>query len=305
MSSPRHRYISVGGTQIFYREAGPPDAPALLLLHGFPSSSVQFRHLLWTLADRWRLVAPDLPGLGFSAVPDHRHFAYTFAHLAEVIEGFVRAMGIEPRALYLHDYGAQTGFRLLASAALRPAALVIQNSEAYFDAGRTDAWSSAEAYWRDPSDANRERMRASLLNEDGIRREFVEQLPAHIAERIDPAVIRLACDHVQRPGVADALLDLHRDYGSNVAFYPAIQAHLRRARLPTLILWGRGDQYYRPAQAEAFRQDLPDAAIEYFDGGHWLLETHPGEVAAAVQDFLQRHLTPPALRPLHEMRGVQ
>lgn len=267
MSFPRYRYVIVDGQRLFYREAGPEDAPAMLLLHGFPSSSFQFRHSLIALTDRWRLIAPDFPGFGFSAVPDHSHFAYTFDHFAEMIDHFIQAMAIEPRAMYLHDYGAQAGYRLLANGTVRPAAVIIQNSEAYFEPGRTDAWASAEAYWRDPSAGNRESMRASLLNENGIRREFVENLPAHIVERIDPSVIRLACDHIRRPGVAEAMLDLHRDYSSNVAFYPKVQAWLRQSRVPTQILWGKGDQYYGPEQAEAFRRDVPDITIDYFEGG--------------------------------------
>jgi pimeloyl-ACP methyl ester carboxylesterase len=290
LSSPVHRYITVDDTQLFYREAGPENAPVLLLLHGFPSSSVQFRHLFSRLADRRRLVAPDFPGFGFSAVPDHRHFAYTFEHFAEVIGRFIQTMQIEPRAVYLHDYGAQAGYRLLANGTVRPAAVIIQNSEAYFEPGRTDAWSAAETYWRDPSAGNRESMRASLLNESGIRREFVENLPAHIVERIDPSVIRLACDHIRRPGVAEAMLDLHRDYSSNVAFYPQVQAWLRQSRVPTQVLWGKGDQYYGPEQAEAFRRDVEDITIDYFDGGHWLVETHPEHIAEAVHGFLQRNV---------------
>lgn len=190
----------------------------------------------------------------------------------------------------MHDYGAQTGFRLLTRGAVEPAALIIQNSEAYYAEGRTDAWDTAEAYWRDPSTANREKIRASVLNPEGIRREFMEGQSADVEERIDPAIIRLACDHVERPGVADAVLDLHRDYQSNVEHFPAVQAYLRDHRPATMVLWGRGDQYYRSAQTEAFNKDLPDVSVELLDGGHWILESHPVEVSSLTRNFLQSGL---------------
>jgi pimeloyl-ACP methyl ester carboxylesterase len=290
MESVRHRFVTFDGLELFYREAGPLDAPTVLLLHGFPSSSIQFRHLLATLSDGWHLVAPDLPGFGLSAVPNHKRYEYSFGNLATTIEHFLQAVQLEPRALYLHDYGAQTGFRLLTRDVVRPHALIIQDSEAYYADGRTEAWETVDTYWRDPSSANREKMRASMLNEEGIRREFLEKLAPDMAELIDPAIVRLACDHIERAGVAEALLDLHLDYRSNVEHYAAVQAYFRERQPPTLVIWGREDQYYTPEQAHAFYRDLPAAQIEVLDGGHWVLESHGTEVAALTRDFLARHV---------------
>lgn len=290
MEPVRHRSIAVDGSNLFYREAGPKDAPTILLLHGFPSSSIQFRDLLPRLSESWRVVAPDLPGFGLSAVPDHEDYEYSFGNLATTIAKFLQKLRLEPRAVYLHDYGAQVGFRLLTRGVLRPDALIVQNSEAYYADGRTAAWAVVESYWSDPSGANRDRMHASMLNEEGIRREFLERLAPDVAERIDPAIIRLACQHIGRSGVAEALLDLHLDYRSNVEHYAAVQACLREHRPPTLVLWGRHDQYYTPEQAFAFRRDLPAAQVELLDGGHWILESHGGEVADLTHRFLARHV---------------
>jgi branched-chain amino acid transport system substrate-binding protein len=291
MQPARHRYTTVDGLDLFYREAGLENAPTLLLLHGFPSSSMQYRYLMAQLADEWHLIAPDLPGFGLSAVPDRSRYEYSFANLATTIEHFLQALRLQPRALYLHDYGAQAGYRLLTRDAVRPDALVIQNSEAYYADGRTEAWATAENYWREPSDVNREKMRASVLNEEGIRREFLEELPAELAELIDPQIIRLASDQIKRPGVTEALLDLHRDYRSNVEHYAAIQAYFRERQPPTLVIWGRRDQYYTSEQADAFRRDLPAVQIELLDGGHWALESHAGEVAQLTRRFLASHVS--------------
>jgi pimeloyl-ACP methyl ester carboxylesterase len=292
----RHRFSKVDGLDLFYREAGARDRPSLLLLHGFPSSSIQFRHLLPPLSERWHVIAPDLPGFGASAAPDARRYSYGFGNLAMTIAHLLHALGLEPRALYLHDYGAQVGFRLLSQGAVRPEALIIQNSEAYYADGRTNAWATAEAYWRDDSQANRDRVRASILEEDGIRREFLENLPSDIAERIDPAIIRLAWDHIRRPEVTEAMLDLHRDYRTNVEHYAVIQAWFRAYQPPMLVIWGRRDQYYTSEAAFAYKRDLPAAEIHVLDGGHWVVESHGPEVADLTGRFLARSLSPTSMR---------
>jgi pimeloyl-ACP methyl ester carboxylesterase len=289
----KHRFVDVSGINIFYREAGPPDAPALLLLPGFPSSSHQFRHVLPALADRWRIVAPDFPAFGFSACPDPRHYAYTFEHYTATTEAFTQALGLERYALYVHDYGAQVGFRLAMRAPERVGAFVIQNSEAYYADGRSPAWSAMETYWREASPRSRDALRNVLFSEEGIRREFLEHLPAKVAELIDPDTIWLAWTHINRPGVLNALLDLHLDYRVNVDLYPRYQAYFREYRPPALVIWGREDQYYTPAAAMAYRRDLPDAEIKIIGGGHWALESHGPEITELTREFLLRRWPSP------------
>jgi pimeloyl-ACP methyl ester carboxylesterase len=293
MSNVKHLTRDVNGTSIFYREAGPNDAPSVLLLHGFPSSSYQFRFVLPTLAEEYHVVAPDLPGFGFSACPERTRYTYTFEHLTDTTEAFMKAIGFDRCALYLHDYGAQVGFRLALRDPSRVRALIVQNSEAYTD-GRTGNWAAMEAYWRDPSLHRRQALRDSILSESGIRREFVENLPTEIAELIDPAVIRLACAQLSRPGVIDAMLDLHLDYRTNVELYPTIQTYFRQHRPSTLIVWGREDQYCSPAAALAYRRDLPAAEIRMIEGGgHWAIESHTNQVLLLARDFLRATLAGP------------
>lgn len=266
--SVRHRFVRVDRAEVFYREAGRPDAPTVLLLHGFPSSSIQFRYMLSDLADEWHLVAPDLPGFGFTR-PD-LGYVFSFDGLAATVAAFVRTLQLDVRAAYLHDYGAQVGFRLLTRAVIQPRAIVIQNSEAYRDIG-----------WLAPMRAIEKRDRrtllAGLLNPDGIRREFVEELPADLAERIDPAIIALGIHMINEA----AMLDLHMDYGSNIEHYPKMQAYVRESAARILVLWGERDQYVSADGARAYGRD-----VRLFDGGHWLLETHPTEVNVAVRQFL-------------------
>jgi pimeloyl-ACP methyl ester carboxylesterase len=282
----RHRILGVSGTTIFYREAGDEDAPALLLLHGFPSSSHQFRHLLPALAADYHVIAPDLPGFGFSACPDRRRFVYTFDHYAGTIEAFTQALQLDRYALYLHDYGAQVGFRLACRAPERVTALLIQNSEAYYEPGRSPNWSAIENYWRDPSPRRRQMLRNSLFTEEGIRREFLEHGSPESLELFDPGTIWLSLLQMERPGYVEAMLDLHLDYRNNVAQYPAYQAYFREHRPPALIIWGEEDQYYSPDAALAYRRDLPDAEIEIIEGGHWALETNAAKVIHLTRKFL-------------------
>src|SRR4051812_28410641 len=288
-SQVKHRIIAISDVDVFYREAGSGEAPALLLLHGFPSSSHQFRHMLPALADRWHVVAPDFPAFGFSACPDRTRYAYTFEHYADTIEVFAHALGLERYALYVHDYGAQVGFRLATRAPERIAAFIIQNSEAYYADGRSRSWSAMESYWQDASPHKRAALQHMLFTEEGIRREFQEHLPADVAELIDPASVWLAWTRINRPGVVEALLDLHLDYRTNVDLYPNFQAYFRQHQPPALILWGREDQYFSPAAAMAYQRDLPNAEIRIIPGGHWALETQGPEVIKLTRQFLQSH----------------
>lgn len=281
-----YRTQPVGDVDVFYREAGPADAPVILLLHGFPSASHMFRDLIPQLADRYRVIAPDLPGFGQTKAPARGVFAYTFDALAEVIGGFVEAIGLERYALYIFDYGAPTGLRLAMKHPERITAIISQNGNAY-EEGFSDEWGPWEAYWREPSEANREACRPSL-SPDTIRNW-------QYGTGSDPALLspdgyELDIAYMARPGAEEIQLDLILDYRTNVALYPAFQAWFREHRPPLLAVWGRHDPAFIPAGAEAYRRDLPDAEIHLLNAGHFALETHHREIAGHIRDFLGRTL---------------
>ncbi|HEY4092136.1 MAG TPA: alpha/beta fold hydrolase [Luteibacter sp.] len=285
-----HRHIAVTdpGTgsvlNLFYREAGPRHAPAVLLLHGFPTSSHQYRGLIERLATKYRVIAPDLPGFGFSDAPDANSFGYTFDHLAQVMGAFTDAVGLERYALYLFDYGAPVGFRLAAAHPARVTALISQNGNAY-EEGLSDGWNPIRAYWQDPSDANRSELRSFL--QSGTTQFQYTHGEADVS-LIAPESFTLDQHFLDRPGNDDIQLDLFRDYQSNVAAYPAFHAYLRANRPALLAVWGKNDPFFVPAGAEAFRRDLPDAEVHFVDAGHFPLETHLDEVATVVRAFLAR-----------------
>lgn len=291
MRDIRHLYSLVNGVNVCYREAGNPENPTLLLLHGFPSSSIQFRYMLAELSERWHLVAPDLPGFGFSEISGGSSYEFTFKNLIATIRGFIDKMHLNVRAAYIHDYGAQIGFRLLVNGAIQPDALVIQNSEAYHGVGWNDAMWAMEKRLSDTVSQSRSRLTKTLLIREGIQKEFFEDLPADITCRIDPAIIELAWNRINDPHTIEAMVSLHMDYGSNIQFYPEIQTYFRTTAIPTLLLWGRRDQYLSIDAAHAYRQDLPNLNLITIDGGHWLLESHIAEVNAAVFDFFVSHLS--------------
>jgi pimeloyl-ACP methyl ester carboxylesterase len=280
--------VQVSGIQLFYREAGSPEALPVVLLHGFPSSSFQFRYLLPALAQHYYALAPDFPGFGFSACPERDHYSYNFHRYTDTIETFLQTLRIDRFALYVHDYGAQVGFQLALRHPERIGALVVQNSEAYFAEGRSPSWTAMEEYWRDGSPEKRLTLKDRLFTEEGIRSEFLEHLSPDVRERFDPAVIALAWAQINRPGVIDALLDLHLDYRSNVGLYPAFQKYFRTYQPPALIIWGRDDQYYSEAAALAYKRDLPRAEVRIIGGGHWALETHGPQVTEVTMGFLAR-----------------
>lgn len=284
MTQVHYRRQQVGDVEVFYREAGAPDAPVILLLHGFPSASHMFRDLIPELADQYRLIAPDLPGFGQTVAPPRGAFTYSFDALAEVVGGFVDALGLDRYALYIFDYGAPVGLRLAMRHPDRVAAIISQNGNAYVE-GFSGEWGAWEAYWRDPSDANREACRASLS-------------PATIRDwqygtGADPALLspdgyELDIAYMARPGGEEIQLDLIGDYRSNVALYPAFHAYFREHRPPLLAVWGRHDPAFVPAGAEAYRRDLPDAEVHLLDAGHFALETHHREIAGRITAFLDR-----------------
>ncbi|MDP9422607.1 MAG: alpha/beta hydrolase [Pseudomonadota bacterium] len=283
----RHRTVRVGELDIFYREAGRPDAPALLLLHGFPSSSHMFRNLIPTLADRFRLIAPDYPGFGFSQFPPQDSFAYGFEAYADLIADFLDVLNVNRFGLYIQDYGAPVGLRL---ALKRPDAvtfLIVQNGNAY-EEGLSPGWAPLKAYWREPTAVNRDKLRG-WLGADGTRLQYVAGLHPDQIELVSPELWSLDWALLQRPGNQDLQLDLFGDYGSNVALYPEIQKWFRLKQLPTLIAWGKNDPFFTEAGAKAYLRDLPNAELHLLDGSHFLLETHCAEVAALIRQFADRN----------------
>ncbi len=271
----------VDDVEVFYREAGPPDAPVLLLLHGFPTSSHMFRDLMPALADRYRVIAPDLPGFGHTVAPSRAAFSYSFDRLATIIDGFTTAIGLERYALYIFDYGAPVGLRLAMAHPERVTAIVTQNGNAYLE-GLSDEWGPWQAYWRDPTPENRDRCRGSLTDE-AIRFQYQHGAPAGLVSP-DGHTLDIACMH--RPEATEIQLDLVLDYRTNVALYPDFQAYFRTHRPPLLAVWGRHDPFFIPPGAEAYRRDLPDAEIHFLDTGHFALETHCTEIASLMRDFL-------------------
>lgn len=274
--------VEADGVKVFYREAGPSDAPVILLLHGFPTSSFQFRDLIPRLADLYRVIAPDLPGFGFTDVPNERHYKYTFDDLAESISAFTDALSLKRYALYVFDYGAPIGFRLAMARPERITAIVSQNGNAY-EEGLGDAWAPIRRYWSEPTAANREAIR-KVLNPEGMRREYASGIPN--PEVIAPEGYTLDAALLARPGNVDIQLDLFLDYANNVKLYPAFHEYLRKWKPPLLAIWGKYDPYFIPAGAEAFRRDNPNATVQFLDTGHFALETHVEEIALAVREFL-------------------
>ena len=286
-----HRRIAVGGHSVFYREAGPPDGPAVLLLHGFPTSSHMFRDLIPHLSGRYRVVAPDLPGFGFTTSPARGAFAYSFDNLASVVDAFTDAVGLKAYALYIFDYGAPVGLRLALRHPDRVTAIVTQNGNAY-EEGLSQAWSPIQRYWREPTDANRAALR-DFLKAESTAWQYTHGVadPSLVA----PESYTLDQALLDRPGNAEIQLDLFRDYAGNVALYPRFQDYFRTRRPPTLAVWGRNDPFFLPAGAEAFRRDNPEAEIRLFDTGHFALETHAAEIGATMREFFDRRVPrPPA-----------
>ena len=277
-----YRHATVGGAKIFYREAGNKDAPTIVLLHGFPSSSHMFRDLIPQLSDRFRLVAPDLPGFGQSDMPDRSRFSYTFDNIAKVIERFAENIGLSRFAIYVFDYGAPTGFRMAVSHPERITAIISQNGNAYQE-GLSEGWNPIQKYWKDPSQANRDALRAFLKPETTL---WQYTHGVHDTTAVSPDGYSLDNFYLARPGADEIQLDLFGDYKSNVALYPTFQEYFRKHKPPLLAVWGKNDPFFLPAGAEAFKRDLPDAKVQFFDTGHFALETHATEIAAAMKNFL-------------------
>ena len=280
----RYRSADVGAVRMFYREAGDRQNPTLLLLHGFPTSSHMFRNLIPLLADRFHIVAPDLPGFGFTTAPDRSQFTYSFDHLAKVIEAFTDAIGLKRYAIYVFDYGAPVGFRLAMARPERVTAIISQNGNAY-EEGLSDGWSPIQKYWKDPTPANREALRA-FLSPEATKWQYTHGLVDE--KQVAPESYTLDSALLARPGNDDIQLDLFLDYAGNVALYPKFHEYFAEHRPPLLAVWGRNDPFFLPPGAEALKRDNPNAEVHFFDTGHFALETHAVEIANAMRTFLAR-----------------
>jgi pimeloyl-ACP methyl ester carboxylesterase len=281
-------YVEADGVRVFYRAAGDPDAPVVLLLHGFPASSFMFRELIPRLADRYHVIAPDLPGFGFTEVPAARRYVYTFDGLANTIKAFTDALKLSRFAVYVFDYGAPTGFRLAVANPERITAIISQNGNAY-EEGLGDAWGPIRKYWAEPSAENRETIRKAILNFEGTKWQYTHGVSN--PESVPPESYTLDTTLLERPGNKEIQLDLFLDYASNVKLYPKFQEYFRKAQPPLLAIWGKNDPFFVPPGAEAFRKDLPGAEVRFLDTGHFALETHFAEIASAMREFFDANGT--------------
>lgn len=281
-----YRHEQVGDVKVFYREAGSPSAPTVLLLHGFAASSFMFRDLIPQLADRYHVIAPDLPAFGFTEAPARGQYAYTFSQLAQTIGQFTEQLKLERYALMVHDYGAPVGWRLAVAHPERVTAIISQNGNAY-EEGLGAGWAPIQTYWREPTQAHRDALQ-DFPTPASIKWQYLEGVS-------DPSVVSpdgytLEGLQISRPGNADIQLDLVLDYASNVAMYPKFQAYFRQYQPPLLAVWGKHDPFFLPAGAEAWKRDLPKADIRFYDTGHFALETHGREIIPVIREFLDEHL---------------
>lgn len=284
-----YRYVDVEGHRIFYREAGDPAMPAILLLHGFPTSSHMYRELIPLLADRYHVVAPDLPGFGLSDAPDRAQYQYTFENLAKTIDNFTQVVGLKRYAIQVFDYGAPVGLRLALAHPERITAIISQNGNAYEEGLGAD-WNPIQKYWKEPTAANRTPLRDFLKPEAIKSYQYLNGAPD--ASRVAPEAYLLDSAFLARPGNEEIQLDLFLDYASNVKLYPRFQEYFRKQQPPLLAVWGKNDPLFIPPGAEAFKRDIPGAEVHFYDAGHFALETHVHEIADEIRRFLARNLPP-------------
>jgi pimeloyl-ACP methyl ester carboxylesterase len=283
ISPTKFGFVKADGVRIFYRESGPIDAPILLLLHGFPTSSHMFRDLIPRLSHKYRLIAPDLPGFGFTEVPESRRYPYTFAAIEETIDCFVRVLKLRRFAIYVFDYGAPTGFRLALRDPNRISAIISQNGNAY-EEGLSNKWDPFKAFWKDPSPSNRDKIADAMLGMEGTRFQYLQGVDDPLC--VAPEAYYLDVALLARPGNRDAQLSLILDYASNVALYPKFHEYFRAANPPTLAIWGKNDPFFIPPGAEAFTRDNPNATVRFLDTGHFAIEMHVNEIAEGIDELM-------------------
>jgi pimeloyl-ACP methyl ester carboxylesterase len=283
-----HRTVKVRDLDVFYREAGPKDAPAVLLLHGFPTSSQMFRNLIPALADRYRVVAPDYPGFGHSSMPPRDEFAYTFDKLAGVVEEFTAMLGLSKYALYVQDYGAPVGYRLASRHPDRVTAIVVQNGNAYDEGLDNDFWKPLKAYWQEPTSLEKRNALRAFLNVEATRWQYTHGVPQ--PELVSPDGWTTDQYLLDRKGNDEIQLDLFLSYGSNPPLYPHWQEYFRKYQPPVLIVWGRNDQIFPAAGAEPYKRDLKTLEFHLLDAGHFALESDGDRIARLMRDFLGRHV---------------
>jgi pimeloyl-ACP methyl ester carboxylesterase len=290
-----HRTVKVRDLDVFYREAGPKDAPAVLLLHGFPTSSRMFRNLIPALADRYRVLAPDYPGFGHSSMPPRDKFAYTFDNLAAVVEEFTEMLGLSKYALYVQDYGAPVGFRLASRHPDRVTAIVVQNGNAYDEGLDNDFWKPLKAYWREPTSRERRDALRGFLTAEATRWQYTHGVPH--PEFVSPDGWTTDQYLLDRKGNDEIQLDLFLSYGSNPPLYPRWQEYFRKYQPPVLIAWGSNDQIFPAAGAEPYKRDLKTLEFHLLDAGHFALESDGDLIARLMRDFLGRHAAARAPSP--------
>jgi pimeloyl-ACP methyl ester carboxylesterase len=279
-----NRKITVDGINIFYREAGDKDKPSLLLLHGFPTSSVMFKNLLIALSDRFHLIAPDYPGFGFSDFPDRNSFEYSFKNISAYINRFTEEIQLKSFTIYLHDYGCPIGLRLCINHPEKIEGIIVQNGNAY-DEGIGPQWDETKDYWEHPTEEKKKKV-AAFLSEEGVKMQYTAGLPEELLAHVSPELWMLDWELMKRPGNIDMQFELNCDFKSNIEMFPAFQAYFRKHQPPALIIWGKYDVFFSVAEAHCYKRDLPDAQVHIVDGGHMALETNFTEVLGLINDFL-------------------
>jgi pimeloyl-ACP methyl ester carboxylesterase len=283
-----HQTVKVDGLDVFYREAGPKGSPAVLLLHGFPTSSQMFRNLIPTLGDEYRVIAPDYPGFGHSSMPPHDRFAYTFDNLARVIDQFTEAVALTKYALYVQDYGAPVGYRLAVKHPERVLGIVVQNGNAYDEGLDNEFWKPLKAYWREPSSKDKRDALRAFLTYDATRWQYTHGVKSpELVSPDGPAHDQFLLD---RPGNDEIQLDLFLSYGSNPPLYPKWQEYFRTHQPPVLIAWGKNDSIFPAAGAEPYKRDLKKLEYHLLDAGHFALETEGDVIARLMREFLGKHV---------------
>jgi len=279
-----HKTVAVDGVDIFYREAGDPGHPALLLLHGFPSSSYMFKSLMTALSDRYHLVAPDYPGFGFSAFPGKSSFAYSFKNISAYIGRFTEIIGLNAFTIYLHDYGCPIGLHLCINHPLKIEAVIVQNGNAYQE-GIGPQWEDTLDYWAHPTEAKKKKV-AAFLSKEGVEAQYTAGVAEQLLSRIGPEAWLLDWERMRRPGNIEIQFALNYDYRHNLDMFPVFQQYFRQYQPPALVIWSRHDPFFSVAEASCYQRDLPHAQVHILEGAHMLLETHFDEVLTLIQQFL-------------------